>query len=201
MAAQSIKTCLTLLIPSQLFWDDDGRVYLSTTVRLANRRPEPKLKDFGIHISEIEIGTGRTLTPPRLIRESPHGIAEGSHILRYGEYYYLFTAEGGTEAGHQEWVFRSREGVYGPWEAQGRPLWYNGPDEEVQRTGHADVFDDGDGNWWAVFLGVRPVRDEEGTFLEPQMGECPLHDTPRGTLLTVLYYGARIISREGRLGR
>ncbi|KAI0109160.1 glycoside hydrolase family 43 protein [Nemania sp. FL0031] len=153
-----------------LFWDDDGKVYLSTTVRLANRRPDSKLKDFGIHISEIELATGRTLTPPQLIRESPHGIAEGSHILRRGAYYYLFTAEGGTEAGHQEWVFRSREGVCGPWEAQGKPLWYNGPDEEVQRTGHADVFDDGQGNWWAVFLGVRPVKDGDGNYLEPQMG-------------------------------
>ncbi|KAI1115731.1 glycoside hydrolase family 43 protein [Nemania sp. NC0429] len=153
-----------------LFWDDDGKVYLSTTVRVANRQPDSKLKDFGIHISEIEIRTGWTLTPPKLIRESPHGIAEGSHILRRGEYYYLFTAEGGTEAGHQEWVFRSREGVYGPWEAQGKPLWYNGPDEEVQRTGHADVFDDGRGNWWAVLLGVRPVKDENGEYLEPQMG-------------------------------
>ncbi|KAI3324801.1 glycoside hydrolase family 43 protein [Xylariaceae sp. AK1471] len=154
-----------------LFWDDDNdKVYLSTTVRLANRKPDSKLKDFGIHISEIVLATGRTLTPPQLIRESPHGIAEGSHIIRWGAYYYLFTAEGGTEAGHQEWVFRSREGVYGPWEAQGKPLWYNGPDEEVQRTGHADVFDDGEGNWWAVFLGVRPVKGDDGKYLEPQMG-------------------------------
>ncbi|KAI1358734.1 glycoside hydrolase family 43 protein [Xylaria arbuscula] len=153
-----------------LFWDHDDKVYLSTTVRLANRRPDSKLKDFGIHISEIELETGRTLTPPQLIRESPHGVAEGSHILRRGTYYYLFTAEGGTEAGHQEWVFRSREGVYGPWEAQGKPLWYNGPEEEVQRTGHADIFDDAKGNWWAVFLGVRPVKDDTGRYLEPQMG-------------------------------
>lgn len=68
-------------------------------------------------------------------------------------------------------MFRSREGVYGPWEGQGRPLWYNGPDEEVQRTGHADVFEDAEGRWWAVLLGVRPIRDEEGgRWLEPQLG-------------------------------
>jgi beta-xylosidase len=145
-------------------------------VRLANRKPDSKLKDFGIHISEIELATGRTVTPPQLIRESPHGIAEGSHIIRRGAFYYLFTAEGGTEAGHQEWVFRSREGVYGPWEAQGKPLWYNGQDEEVQRTGHADVFDDGEGNWWAVFLGVRPVKGADGKYWEPQIGEFARQD-------------------------
>lgn len=115
------------------------------------------------------------MTPPVVIRKSHHGIAEGSHIFRRGEFYYLLTAEGGTEAGHQEWIFRSRGGVYGPWEAQGdRPLWYNGPREEVQRTGHVDMFEDGKGDWWGVFLGVRPVRvkSSEGAdeFLEPQMG-------------------------------
>ncbi|KAI1325738.1 glycoside hydrolase family 43 protein [Xylariaceae sp. FL0255] len=154
-----------------LCWDANDKVYLSTTMRLANRRPDSKLKDFAIHISEIDLETGRTLTPPSVIRESHSGLAEGSHILRRGEYYYLFTAEGGTKTGHQEWVFRSREGVYGPWEAQGRPLWYNGPDEEVQRTGHADVFEDGEGNWWAVLLGVRLIKSNDGRYLEPQLGQ------------------------------
>ncbi|CAM1503611.1 Fc.00g012020.m01.CDS01 [Cosmosporella sp. VM-42] len=152
-----------------LFWDEDGKTYLSTTMRLAWRDPESRKKDFAIHISEIDLETGRTLTPPRVIRTSPHGIAEGSHIFKRGGYYYLLTAEGGTEAGHQEWVFRSTDGPYGPWEGQGRPLWYNGPTEEVQRTGHVDVFEDGEGQWWAVLLGVRPVKDG-GAYLEPQLG-------------------------------
>ncbi|KAH6617415.1 glycosyl hydrolase [Chaetomium tenue] len=157
-----------------LFWDDTttpSKVYLSTTVRLARRTPGPHpLKDFAIHISEIDLASGRTLTPPRVIRASPFGVAEGSHTLRRGRYYYLFTAEGGTEAGHQEWCFRSTAGPYGPWEGQGKALWYNGPDEEVQRTGHCDVFEDGEGRWWGVMLGVRPVRVDEGRWAEPQLG-------------------------------
>ncbi|KAL1864315.1 hypothetical protein Daus18300_007738 [Diaporthe australafricana] len=154
-----------------LFWDDDGKVYLSTTTRISDRAPDSKLKDFAIHISAIDLPTGRTITPPAVIRSSPHGIAEGSHIIKRDGWYYLFTAEGGTEAGHQEWVSRSREGVLGPWESQHRPLWYNGPDEEVQRTGHADVFEDGRGRWWAVLLGVRPKMDERSKkWLEPQLG-------------------------------
>lgn len=138
-------------------------------MRFAWRDPNSKQKDFGIHISEIDISTGRTLTVPKVIRKSPHGIAEGSHILKRGDWYYLLTAEGGTEAGHQEWVFRSKHGPLGPWESQGKPLWYNGPDEEVQRTGHVDVFEDGNGDWWSVLLGVRPVK-HQGAFLEPQLG-------------------------------
>ena len=154
-----------------LFWDDDNnKVYLSTTVRMGQRTPGLKLKDFAIHISEIDLPSGRTLTPPRVIRSSPFGVAEGSHIVRRGRYYYLFTAEGGTEAGHQEWAFRSTEGPYGPWEGQGKALWYNGPDEEVQRTGHCDLFEDGEGRWWGVLLGVRPARNSKGKWVEPQLG-------------------------------
>ncbi|KIL94375.1 hypothetical protein FAVG1_02938 [Fusarium avenaceum] len=152
-----------------LFWDDDGKVYLSTTMRIAWRDPDSKQKDFAIHISEIDILTGRTLTIPKVIRQSHYGIAEGSHIFKRGDWYYLLTAEGGTEAGHQEWVFRGKQGPFGPWEGQGKPLWYNGPDEEVQRTGHVDVFQDGNGDWWSVLLGVRPVKHQEW-FLEPQLG-------------------------------
>lgn len=149
-------------------------------MRLASRPPNSTQKDFAIHVSEIDLPTGRTLTPPRVIRKSPHEIAEGSHLIKRGRYYYLFTAEGGTGAAHQEWAFRSLEGPFGPWEGQGKPLWYNGPDEAVQSTGHADVFEDGQGQWWAVLLGVRPVKHGD-VFLEPQLGMsssclvyCPL---------------------------
>ncbi|KAG5758300.1 hypothetical protein H9Q72_013566 [Fusarium xylarioides] len=147
-------------------WDDNA---WSDPVYFDNPGFDQDQKDFGIHISEIDITTGKTLTVPKVIRKSPHGIAEGSHIFKRGDWYYFLTAEGGTEAGHQEWVFRSKDGPLGPWESQGKPLWYNGPDEEVQRTGHVDVFEDGNGDWWSVLLGVRPVQ-QEGAFLETQLG-------------------------------
>ncbi|KFY92775.1 hypothetical protein V498_04745 [Pseudogymnoascus sp. VKM F-4517 (FW-2822)] len=153
-----------------LFWDDDDKVYLSTTVRIANRPVGSKLKDFAIHVSEIDLASGRSLTAPKVIRASPHGIAEGSHIIKRGKYYYLFTAEGGTEAGHQEWVLRSEVGPLGPWElGPVNPLWYNGTEEEVQSTGHADVFEDAKGDWWGVFLGVRP-RLCEKQWLDSPLG-------------------------------
>jgi beta-xylosidase len=146
-------------------------VYLSTTTRIADRPPRSKLKDFAIHISEIDLASGRTLTAPIVIRASPYGVAEGSHIIKRDKYYYLFTAEGGTESGHQEWVMRSEAGPLGPWELGPRnPLWYNGTEEEVQSTGHADVFMDANGDWWAVFLGVRP-RLVGGKWLESQLGK------------------------------
>jgi beta-xylosidase len=120
---------------------------------MADRSKDSRQKDFAIHISEINLTSGKSLTAPKVIRSSPCGIAEGSHIIKRRKYYYLFTAEGGTESGHQEWVLRSEKGPLGPWILGPRnPLWYNGPNEEVQNTGHVDVFEDLRGDWWAVSI-------------------------------------------------
>ncbi|CAI7677739.1 hypothetical protein N7533_003380 [Penicillium manginii] len=146
-----------------LFWDDDETVYLSSTYRKLKPTPGAKLKDFAIHICTVDLETGHSTSEPKLIRESSSGVAEGSHIFRRGQYWYLFTAEGGTESGHCEWVSRSESGPLGPWVlGPNNPLWRNGLEDEVQNTGHADLVEDRDGNWWAVLLGVRPVRKEGG---------------------------------------
>ncbi|KAJ5169245.1 uncharacterized protein N7482_004839 [Penicillium canariense] len=153
-----------------LFWDDDGTVYLSSTYRKLRPTPGVKLKDFAIHICTVDLATGHSTSEPKLIRESSSGVAEGSHIFKRGRYYYLFTAEGGTESGHCEWVSRSETSPFGPWElAPNNPLWRNGVEDEVQNTGHADLVEDTNGNWWAVLLGVRPLR-HEGRWQESVLG-------------------------------
>ncbi|KAE8145250.1 glycosyl hydrolase [Aspergillus avenaceus] len=153
-----------------LFWDDDGTVYLSSTYRKLDRPPNATLKDFAIHVVTVDLSTGDSTSEPRLIRESASGVAEGSHIFKRGTYYYLFTAEGGTESGHCEWVSRSETGPFGPWEVgPHNPLWRNGVDDEVQNTGHADLVEDAQGRWWAVLLGVRPVKSD-GTWEDSVFG-------------------------------
>ena len=85
-----------------------------------------------------------------------------SHIIKYGGCYYLFTAEGGTESGHSEWVFRSRIGPFGPWEpGPSNPLLSANLQDDVQNTGHADLVEDANGDWWAVCLAVRPHRVQQ----------------------------------------
>ncbi|KAJ6122963.1 hypothetical protein N7512_005428 [Penicillium capsulatum] len=155
----SIKTWVFLPITNRLFWDDDSTVYLSSTYRKLEPTPGVKLKDFAIHISTVDLYTGHSTSVPKMIRESTSGVAEGSHIFKRGRYYYLFTAEGGTESGHCEWVSRSETSPFGPWEVGPRnPLWRNTVEDEVQNTGHADLVEDARGQWWAVLLGVRPMR-------------------------------------------
>jgi beta-xylosidase len=143
-----------------LFWDDDGQVYLSSTYRKVDRSSDSKLKDFAIHVSTIDLASGTLKSTPKMIRESKSGIAEGSHLFKLNGYYYLFTAEGGTESGHCEYVSRSRESPFGPWEqAPHNPLWRNTTDDEIQNTGHCDIVEDTQGQWWAMCLGVRPKKE------------------------------------------
>ncbi|KAF1835200.1 putative glycosyl hydrolase, partial [Decorospora gaudefroyi] len=145
-----------------LFWDDDGHVYLSSCYRKVDRSPESKMKDFCIHISTVDLESGSLTSTPKMIRESGSGIAEGPHLFKRNGYYYLFTAEGGTESGHCEYVSRSRESPIGPWEpAPHNPLWRNTTDDDVQNTGHCDIVEGEDGQWWAMCLGVRPRREGE----------------------------------------
>ncbi|QSZ30960.1 hypothetical protein DSL72_000520 [Monilinia vaccinii-corymbosi] len=148
-----------------LFFDDgDGRVYLSTTRRMHERTRGKSLKDFAIHIAAVDLATGASTSAPKVIRSSESGIAEGSHIFKRGKFYYLFTAEGGTESGHCEWVSRSSSGPLGPWEIGNAPLWETGVEgDEVVNTGHVDIVEDKNGNWWAFMLACRPIKLAEGT--------------------------------------
>lgn len=117
----------------------------------------------------MDLETGFSTSESRLIRDSSSGVSEGSHIIKRGKYYYLFTAEGGTESGHSEWVCRSDKGPFGPWvTGPNNPLCHNGTEDEVQNVGHADLVEDVDGNWWAVLLAVRPTKKGDNNW-EPSV--------------------------------
>lgn len=126
---------------------------------------------------EIDIVSGQSLAEPTLCRHSTLGGgvgAEGPHIFVRDDYYYLITAEGGTEREHQEWVSRSKHGPLGPWEvgpSSVNPILYNDSHPEVRQTGHADIVEGTDGRWWIVFLAVRPVPSgPEGEMQLSQLG-------------------------------
>ncbi|KAJ5619121.1 glycosyl hydrolase [Penicillium lagena] len=160
-------------LDQDLFWEDDGSVYLSTTHVKVNRSPDADISqlDFAIHTCKIDLETGNSISKSVMIRESPSGIAEGSHIYRRGGYHYLLTAEGGTGFRHSVWVFRSENGVLGPWTpCPNNPLLSTSTSHEVQNTGHADFVEDANGQWWAVFLGVRPIRKSDGVWQDSVFG-------------------------------
>lgn len=151
-------------IDQDMLFDDDGKVYLCTARKtLGPRGPqEAKLAIYGC---EIDLATGDSLCPPVLLswhKGVQGGVDEGPHLLKKDGMYYLFIAEGGTDAGHTEVVLRSKSPL-GPYEeppAGINPLVYNGgvKGAEVQNTGHADFVEGPDGRWWAVMLATRPAK-------------------------------------------
>jgi beta-xylosidase len=120
--------------------------------------PGPKTT---IQAFEIDLATGAKLSPQRLLWEGTGGIyPEGPHIYKRPDgWYHLVISEGGTHEGHMITAARSRE-VFGPYEPcpHNPLLTAKGTDEYVRYTGHLDTFQDDEGKWWAVCLGVRKEK-------------------------------------------
>ena len=94
---------------------------------------------------QVDLETGRSLSPAKMIRHNDsvgNWVTEGPHIFKRGEWYYLLTADGGTHTAHQEWVCRSKDGPFGPWEEGPKgvnPVLWNGDDPHVVNTGHSET--------------------------------------------------------------
>lgn len=137
--------------PSLLF--DQGKVYFCSTSYQNGQS--------GIALYEINPQTGELLTHPRIITHGSGGkYPEAPHLYHINDKYYLMIAEGGTEYGHMETIFRA-DNPYGPYEAcPHNPILShrNAMGSPIQATGHADLVEDQNGNWWMVFLGIRPFE-------------------------------------------
>ena len=142
-------------IDPSLFWDDDGKCYF---VSNGSDKENDKL---GIYLCEIDPFTGKKHTESRFISSGSGGrYPEAPHIYKINGYYYLMLAEGGTEYGHMETIGRAKS-IYGPYYGcQHNPILSHrdlpGP---IQSTGHADIIEDQNGNWWLVCLAIRPVKN------------------------------------------
>jgi alpha-N-arabinofuranosidase len=154
-------------IDPSVFFDVDGKMYL-----MNNDMPPEGARYEGhraIWIREIDPKTFQPVAEPSVIinggvrpEENPIWI-EGPHIYRIGEWYYFSCAEGGTSLEHSQVILRSKS-VLGPYEAYAdNPILTQRdlPDDRanpVTALGHADLVQDAKGDWWAVFLGIRPYE-------------------------------------------
>jgi xylan 1,4-beta-xylosidase len=131
-------------IDPDLFFDDDGSVWFTST--------------DGQRQIDLETGTflGEPITrwPGTPDSASP----EGPHIYKINGTYYTMLAEGGTEPGHMVTIARSDQ-LGGPFEPcpHNPILTQRSKKGRVMSTGHADMVQDPNGNWWMVFLGVRKL--------------------------------------------
>ncbi len=154
--------------PSIFF--EDNRAYYCT-----NQSLHPGIEE--IILVEIDVETGRLLGEMNTIWSGiGGGFLEAPHIYHVGEWYYLMTAEGGTNFNHMITLARSRS-IWGPYEScPWNPILTNAHDtsKEVQCSGHGDLFQDHMGNWWMVHLAIRLSRRTMSnlgreTFLTPVM--------------------------------
>ncbi len=155
-------------IDPSLFFDDDGKAYI-----IYNSDPPGNKSLYDGHrtirIYEVDIKSMKVVGENKIlinggvdITKKPVWI-EGPHIYKIKDYYYLCAAEGGTSINHSQVIFRSENvlGPYLPWDQNPiltqRHLDPNRPNP-ITSTGHADLIQDLNGGWWAVFLACRPYE-------------------------------------------
>ncbi|KAL4946593.1 hypothetical protein BDV06DRAFT_218308 [Aspergillus oleicola] len=135
-------------IDPDIFFDDDEDGNETVYVSSADNNM--------IHHYTLSLSTGEIGPVTYLWNGTGGAYPEGPHMYKKDGYYYLLLAEGGTETNHSVTMARSRNRT-GPWEvAPNNPILSNrGTSEYFQTVGHADLFQDGEGNWFAVALSTR----------------------------------------------
>ena len=188
---------------TSFFFDTDGKAYV-----VYNTRPNGGAKyeaQTAIHMNEFDWKADSIksktyeLTTGSSCIEHPTCI-EGPHLYKVGKYYYLMCAEHGTGFTHSEVIFRSKS-VFGPWEnCPNNPILTQRdlPDHQRQDavtcTGHADLVQTKEGDWWAVFLGCRPYKIDTSTW------EPDYYNTGRETFLLPVAWkdGWPVILEKGK---
>ncbi|KAI9367172.1 glycosyl hydrolase [Aspergillus egyptiacus] len=167
-------------IDPDIFWDDDGTAYVTS----ADNNMQ--------HHYSLDLRTGEIGPVSYLWNGTGGAYPEGPHLYRKDGYYYLLLAEGGTETNHAVTMARSRSRT-GPWEpAPQNPVLTNRDTAAYfQTVGHADLFQDGRGNWWAVALSTRSGPEWENypmgreTVLTPvswEEGQWPVFQRVEGVM-------------------
>ena len=166
-------------IDPSIFFDDDGKAYWTQNV------PAREGKWVGhneIFVQEIDLAACKLVGRREYISCGVFPKAEyteGPHIYKIHGEYVLLHAEGGTGFYHAETAKKSKS-VWGPYEPmRTNPLVTRrdrGAGSPLQATGHADIVkmkDGGDDDYYAVFLGKRPLGEDRRVLLGRETFACP----------------------------
>lgn len=159
-------------IDPSIFFDTDGKAWI------VNNGPPPEKPRYEGHralwLQQFDFRRMKTVGPREVLvdggvhpEQNPIWI-EAPHIFRKDRFYYLIAAEGGTAEQHSEVVFRSDKvtGPYVPLASNPILTQRDLPNDRplpITSTGHAQFVETPKGEWWAVFLGVRPY-DQANNF-------------------------------------
>lgn len=142
-----------------LFHEEDGRKYLLNM--LWDHRPGNN-RFAGIVLQEYCVRERKVIGKRQVIFSGTSlGFTEAPHLYKRDGWYYLLTAEGGTNWAHAVTMARSRT-LTGPYDLH--PDTYvmsarQRPDVELQRAGHASLVETPNGETYMVYLVGRPLRN------------------------------------------
>ncbi len=170
-------------IDPAIFFDDDGKAYIVHNdappqgTEQYNGHRVIKMWDYDLEKDQVVAGSDKIIVNGGVdLSQKPIWI-EGPHIYKKNGKYYLMCAEGGTGGNHSEVIFMSDspKGPYVP--AGNNPILtqrYFPKDrkEKVDWAGHADLIETPDGQYYGVFLAIRPneknrVNKGRETFILP----------------------------------
>jgi xylan 1,4-beta-xylosidase len=142
-----------------LFHDNDGRKYFLNM--LWDHRPGSN-RFAGIILQEYS-HKKRKLIGERIniFKGTSIGFTEAPHIYKRNGWYYLITAEGGTNWGHAVTMARSKN-LTGPYEFHPDKYILTSrfrPDIELQRAGHGSLVETQNGETYMPYLCGRPIRN------------------------------------------
>ena len=148
-------------IDSSLFFDEDGSMWY-----VGNFISDEALYEghHGIYLNELDPETFQFKGPRFIIwdgKKTQSKWIEAPHIYKKDGWYYLLVAEGGTFVNHSVQMARCKT-INGNYEVCPRnpiishrhmPL-----ENPISVTGHADIVETQNGEWWMVLLAVRPYE-------------------------------------------
>ena len=158
-------------IDPAFFFDEDGKGYIVNNDDAPEGKPEyPGHRT--VRVVEFDPATDKCVGERKIVvnkgcrpEEKPIW-CEGPHIYKVNGKYYLMTAEGGTSTWHSEVIYRG-DTPFGPYTPYpGNPILTQrtldpNRKDPVTCAGHADLVRTPEGDWWGVFLAVRPVADNK----------------------------------------
>jgi len=140
-----------------LYHDDDGRKWL-VNMEWDHRKQNNRFS--GILIQEYDPVQQKLVGPiQKIFKGTERGLVEGPHLYKRNGYYYLVTAEGGTQYEHAVTVARSKN-IDGPYELHPDKYLvtsYGHKDILLQKAGHGSLVETQHGEWYLVHLCGRPV--------------------------------------------